>query len=264
MRAMIEPMATSQSRSTRSRLQRLAFVSFAALGCACGNSGTPSPKAAPTPASDDATTLDTNMPKPPPPTPAGGNSDLTSLARRLIELGYRALFVAPDRSQLDALWSGAAGELDALARDPGQDHQARFLAAELLFSKQPGFPPADLRPVLAPLYAEALGQTGNLTGRWQLQGNQWGLLHDAGPGPVGTHLLALGADAVAALRPLLDKDERVLYEGSRDATTGNMRRYRIKDIAAYYISRITGRPLAFHADPIERDRAINELKAGLP
>lgn len=248
MRAVIEPLA--------------------ALGCAilfaCGNGGAPPTRAAPTPAPDSAATRDvTSMPKPPPPSPAG-TADPSPLARRLVELGYRTLFIMPDRSQLDGLWSSAARELDALIRDPGQDHQARFLAAEILFAKQAGFPPADLRPILAPLYAEALGQTGNLTGRWQLQGNQWGLVHDAGPGPVGNHLLALGTDAVSALRPLLDKDERVLYEGSKDATTGSMRRYRIKDIAAYYLGRITGRPLALHADVADRDRAIDQLKAGLP
>lgn len=247
----------------------LPTVLAAALGAlpACTNGAGPTAQPQPQPGPErPPTTGDTDMTRAKKPAaPASPAAAPTGVSRKLLEAGYRELFLRMDHKAVDELWASAAAELDALVRDPGQDHEARFLAAEILFLKAPGFPPPDLRPVLAPLYAEALAQTGRQTGRWRLMANQWGLTYAGDDvGALGPHLLALGDDAIAALRPLLDNAEPVLYEGSRDATTGNARGYRIKDLAAYYLGRLTGTAVAYHPTPAERDREIARLAQRLP
>lgn len=190
---------------------------------------------------------------------------VSKLAQKLVELGYPALFQRMDHAEADALWRSSPAELDALVRSTTHSHEARFLASEILFLENPGYPPADLRPVLAPLYAEALTHAGRKTGRWHLMGNPWGLTYVNGDiGTLGAHLLALGPDAIAALRPLLGNDEPVAYEGSEDATVGNEQMYRVKDLAAYYLGRLTGKTVAFHADFKARDRELDQLARSLP
>ena len=75
-------------------------------------------------------------------------------------------------------------------------------------------------------------------------------------GPLAAHVIAVGAPAVPHLERLLGDDHRIYYEGSQEATIGNGLRYRVKDVAAYLIGRITGEPVAFHGDPAERDAEI--------
>lgn len=234
----------------------------ALLACSSGAA----PIAPPGPDRQDATGDVTNMTKPKTPAaPDAGTGDLAGLARKLLDLGFRELFLRMDEDQVDALWRTSAAQLAQLVRDTGQDPQARFLAAEILFRKQPGFPGPDLRPVLAPLYAEAMAQTGQPTGPWRLRVNQWGFLyHNDDVGPVGRHLLALGRDAVPALRPLLDDRDRVRYEGSQEATLGNSLQYRVNDLAAYYIGRLISHPVAFHRDFTARDAEIQRLIQTLP
>lgn len=191
--------------------------------------------------------------------------DGAAVARQLLRLGYLELFQRADDRAIASLYPGAADALAALVDDPMVDPHARFLAAEILFVRQPGFPAPALRPALAEVYALALGHTyGEVRGGW-LPANAWGLAYDLGDvGAAGSHLLALGPAALPALRPLLDRTEVVLYEGSEEATVGNARGYRVKDLAAYFIARLAGRPLAFHAARADRDRAIAALIASLP
>ncbi|MBK9033131.1 MAG: hypothetical protein IPL61_17985 [Myxococcales bacterium] len=191
--------------------------------------------------------------------------DGAAVARQLLRLGYLELFQRADDRAIASLYPGAAAQLAALAGDPMVDPHARFLAAEILFVRQPGYPAPALRPALAEVYAIALGRTyGQVRGGW-LPANAWGLAYDLDDvGASGRHLLALGPAALPALRTLLDRAEVVQYEGSEDATVGNARGYRVKDLAAYFIARLAGRPLAFHPAPADRDRAIASLIASLP
>ncbi|MBL8621389.1 MAG: hypothetical protein JNK64_08805 [Myxococcales bacterium] len=191
--------------------------------------------------------------------------DGAAVARQLLRLGYLELFQRADDRAIASLYPGAAATLAALVGDPMVDPHARFLAAEILFARQPGYPAPALRPVLAKVYAIALGRTyGQVRGGW-VPANAWGLAYDLGDvGVAGRHLLALGPAALPALRTLLDRTEVVLYEGSEDATVGNARGYRVKDLAAYFIARLAGRPLAFHPALADRDRAIAALIASLP
>ena len=48
-----------------------------------------------------------------------------------------------------------------------------------------------------------------------------------------------------------------------EATLGGELAYRVKDAAGYYIGRLTGRPVAFHDDVVERDAEIARLRAAL-
>jgi hypothetical protein len=231
-------------------------------GCSTSNGGDRAPAAEPAPGGQ---TMTPTPPTPTPtPTPAPAR-DLTALARRVHDLGYLELFQRMEYTHVDELWKTSAADLDALVRDASQDHLARFLAAEILFLRSPGYPPADARAVLAPLYAEALVQTGARSGGWGLAGNMWGFLYERDDlGSAGEHVMAIGADMVPALRPLLDNTDVILYEGSQEATLGNSLRYRVKDVAAYFIGRLTKTPVAFHPAPADRDRELAKLAKSLP
>ena len=182
---------------------------------------------------------------------------MTDLADRLMSLGYTRLFLSLDDAALNALSSepGAAEALAALVRDPGAEAKARFLAAEILFRKQPRYPsPADTA-LLAPIYADAL--------RHAQMANPWGMPGEL-DGPAGRHLVAIGRAAAVALLPLLDDARAVIYGGSEEATVGNSYQYRVKDFAAFFIHCITGAPYSVLKAQPERDREIEKLRASLP
>lgn len=95
--------------------------------------------------------------------------------------------------------------------------------------------------------------------------NGWGLLWiNDDLGTFGGRFLILGRAAIPALRALL-ADTTVIdwYAGSETATVGNGVRYRIEDVAAYYLARIVGYPLAFHAEVAARDAAIAGLVSAI-
>lgn len=181
-----------------------------------------------------------------------------SLASRLSELGFMDLFQRLDTKALDSVWkNGASREtLEHIVRDPHADALPRFLAAEILFQRAPGYPPENAKPGLARIYAEALAR--NLTG----MANPWGLPGKL-DGETGRHLAALGEAAVPALAALLGDTRAVSYGGSEEATFGNAYRYRVKDLAAFFIATIRNLPFAVDNDPDSRDRAIEKLTAAL-
>ena len=43
---------------------------------------------------------------------------------------------------------------------------------------------------------------------------------------------------------------------------GNSYAFRVKDFAAFFLSKIRGRPYVLHTDPAARDAYINALKSG--
>lgn len=182
----------------------------------------------------------------------------TALADRLTQLDYAEVFQQPDESVLEGIWTeaGAPESLAALAIDSEAPLLSRFLAAEILFHNLETYPPAAQKPHLSSTYASALAE--NLAGT----ANTWGL-PGVFDGLAGEHLLSLGEAAVPELVKLLDDDRSVYYEGSEEATIGHSYRYRVKDLAAYYISRIRNIPLEMSEDPDRRDEEILELKAAV-
>lgn len=179
------------------------------------------------------------------------------LARTLEDLGYTELFQRLNTDTMDGIWTqaGAPAALAQLALDTNASALARFLAAEILFAKDPQYPPDSAKAVLADVYAAALANN------YTRMANAWGL-----PGKldtVGKHTVALGDAAVPELARLLDDTSSVSYGGSRDATAGNRYQYRVKDIAAYLISQINGISYIVQPTPAERDTAIEQLKSQL-
>jgi hypothetical protein len=184
---------------------------------------------------------------------------MTELAQRLLKLGYTELFQRLDDNALAALWSkeGVPDALKRVALDGDEDARARFLAAEAVLSRRPdGFGDAERREI-GSLYATALRE--QFTG----SANEWSL-PDGPLGRAGEHLLSLGRHALPALATLLDDDTLVIYEGSKEAMVAAGYGYRVKDLAAQFITRITGLPFTKSADPAVRDAAIAEQRGKPP
>ncbi len=183
--------------------------------------------------------------------------DRAELSRTLDDLGYRELFQRLDNEAVDRIWNqdGAPAALAQLALDAKASPQARFLAAEILFAKDPQYPPDSAKATLASVYAIALKDD------FTMMANPWGL-----PGKldsVGRHVVALGEAAVPEMARLLNNTNAASYGGSREATAGNRYHYRVKDIAAYLISQIKGIPYTVGQTPEERDAEIEQLKSQL-
>jgi hypothetical protein len=193
---------------------------------------------------------------------SGGEKDSQGgdsvLAGKLTGLGYAGLFQGPDEAALDAIWdeAGAPEALASLAGSPEAPAPARFLAAEILFTRRETYPSEEQKRPLASVYAAALAR--NFTGA----ANPWGL-PGLLPGLAGEHFVALGAGAIPEIVGLLDDDQRVYYVGSQEATMGNSYQYRVKDLAAHFLSRIAKLPFVLHESPQERDAEIEKLKGAL-
>lgn len=83
-------------------------------------------------------------------------------------------------------------------------------------------------------------------------------------GIFGDHIIRQGEIAVKFLAKSL-KDERIWnrYYGSEEATVMSMRQYRVKDFAAFYISKIKGYSLPYALDLAERDGLIAKMEVEL-
>jgi hypothetical protein len=180
---------------------------------------------------------------------------MTELEEQLLSLGYVGLFRRLEPAVEDVWADGSAGDrLRAIALDPSGDDGLRLLAAEVLFRKDPDFPPSDTRSSLAELYARSLRTT--------VVGNEWGL-PGYFDGELSRHVRRLGPDAAGPLEPLLDDGRPVPYAGSEEATEGGRMRIRVKDLAASLVAPLRGVPWRPARDPAERDAQIEALKARL-
>jgi hypothetical protein len=173
----------------------------------------------------------------------------SSLATQLTETGYESLFLTQDLSDLQALVDqfGEAA-FDDLVRDSTASYHPRLLAAEGLFAlqKQPTASAAQL----AQIYVAALEQ------QFLNIANPWGT--PKALGNLSKRILEFGADAVPFLIDLLGNTTVLSYAGSREATSGNLYQYRIKDLAASLICAIRGVTYVFQQDFGERDAWIVE------
>lgn len=184
-----------------------------------------------------------------------------SLADKITSGGYGLLFYWPAHDQtMAAIWSepGNPPKLEALIDDRAAPLLARLVAAEELFAHDFSFLDRHPNEEVARIYTRALA--GGIP-----NANAWGLLWiDDSVGHLGGRLLALDRDAIGPLRELLeDRTVVTRYEGSEEATLGNGARYRVRDVAAYYLARIVNYKLAFADDLAERDRLIDGLTAAL-
>jgi hypothetical protein len=200
-----------------------------------------------------------------------GSEPAEKVARDLTQAGYTGLFLSGDQSSAAAVWRGGGNRaaLEEIVRDERADSLARVLASEVLYANDPMYPPAEWRETLGPIYARALALTGAESGPIQVPANLWGFMYrgdELGVGDSGAlaaHLLKAGSPAIPQLIELLDDAERILYEGSQEATLGNSLRYRVKDAAAYFLGKLAGIPVPLHDDPGDRDEEIRRLREAL-
>src|SRR5690606_14162510 len=148
-----------------------------------------------------------------------------------------------------------------IIESPTSSMEGKFLAAEILRHYQVAFEPQHKEDLIN-AYAYTLKHTSSERGNpVRLNGNVWGLLYNEDDlGDLGQQMVRFGPAAIPALGKLLeDSAGRILYEGSEEALIGNGYRYRIKDFAAFYISKIKNIPVRFHQDLEKRDKEIERL-----
>ena len=191
------------------------------------------------------------------------NMNNEQLVSYITQQGYYGLFLLGEKPKVDSIWQipDIEKQLEEIYLDRSHSSEVRFLAAEIILSKSNKYPIGNHAIVLSELYGTALLNTGTKTGSFRLTGNMWGYLYEMDDvGILGNRFIQIGEKAVPELVKLLDNDEQVLYEGSKEATIGNENQYRIKDFAAFYISRIKNIPVKFYQDIEKRDKEIERLK----
>ena len=181
----------------------------------------------------------------------------TELAQQLENLGYLELFMRMNNEALDSIWKTKSNRtlLVTLCSESNHSALSRFLASEILYFKDNALLKTAIKRQLLPVYVEILAHKENVSA------NVWGLPNTVGE--VGHHLLDLDDkyQVIHALLPLLEDTSKILYDGSREATMGNSYNYRIKDIAAFYISQKAALPYSVKKTPKDRDEEISSLKA---
>ncbi len=190
--------------------------------------------------------------------------NVKELESRLIEIGYPGLFMHGEHNLADSIWEDGNNvkQLESIVLSTSTLSHARFLAAEVFryFNIELD---TQSYAILSEAYAYVLENTsadrGNIV---HLNGNLWGLLYEEDDvGYLGKQFIKFGNAAIPSLTRLLDDHaSRVLYEGSEEATIGNAYQYRIKDFAAFYISKIKNISIEFNQDFEQRDKEIERLK----
>lgn len=184
------------------------------------------------------------------------------LAKDLVEGTYGTFYNYYNHEEtIDSIWGIEEnhGLLYEIVEDVELNGKARFLAAEILFSRELTFLSRFKGEMVAGIYADAL--VNNYTGN----ANTWGLLYEPDDfGPVGIRFDMIGKAAIPTLVGLLDNsDHGTFYEGSKEATMGNSYNYRIKDFAAFYLGKIIGYELKYFESFEQRDEQIEALKKEL-
>ena len=183
-------------------------------------------------------------------------SQQPSLTETLDATDYRSLFQLSGGATALALWSSLGAprraELVRLLSDANADRRTVFLGAELAATFEPALWRAADPAVLATAYGAALSED------YVGMANPWGLPGKIGP--LGLRLLDLGEAAVPVLMASLDTDTPVVYAGSEEAAIGNGYRYRVKDLAAYYLGLIRSLVFQVERSPTARDQEIQRLR----
>ena len=164
--------------------------------------------------------------------------------------------------QVNRVWNAypSAVLYSAIVEDTDRPESVRFAAALMLRSKSAEQFKKTEPGAMAQVFAAALKQ--DLAG----YAFPWGWLWDGGDeaGYLGKNFLALGSAAIPALEALLDDPTpRDIYLGSDEASIMAMRKYRVKDFAAFYLARITKLELPWEPNLAKRDLAIAKLRQQL-
>ena len=178
------------------------------------------------------------------------------IAKKIKEYGYINIFWQVDDTLLNELWANGNNrdELQKIWQNKAMGLQVRLTAAEILFQKDSLFPGTDqkIKILLTRLYINALNNNGTING------NIWGL--PGFNGPAGENLFKTDKnESVRLLKLLLKNKQELNYVGSKDATYGNEYRYRVKDVAAFYLSKLLNVKYKIFKDLEDREIEIHHL-----
>ncbi len=182
--------------------------------------------------------------------------EVVSILRHIDPAGHgpdAPLFSGDDLSKLAALPSSEKQLLQVVG-DPNSDPGIRFVAAEALVEGNwtAWRDDAASRRALADVLANAMAHD-RIHNRWGLPGSF--------VGPFGKRLLSLGAEAEAALVPLLSDVRPLRIVGSEAATLNSQANFRVSDLAAYLIASARQIPWQPSQSPAERDAEIGRLRS---
>jgi hypothetical protein len=190
------------------------------------------------------------------------SEDTLSLDRRLRNIGYPALFKETGHARsLMELWKSASQQdFERLVGDTKTSPLARFLASQILLGKDMTFFSRTDLNSLSKVYVQAL--LGNYTKAM----SDWGFVQSNDDmGAVGSIFLVFGKRSVPELVKLLGDETVVDYERLTPDASGfdptRLRRVRVKDFAALYISKIRNVPIEFKIAFDERDSEIARLES---
>ncbi|WP_298420674.1 hypothetical protein [uncultured Kordia sp.] len=183
--------------------------------------------------------------------------------QELIANGYQNVFQTNTKENYENIWKHDLnrGKLYNIISSKNSSLLGRFLASEVVFMND-----AEINEkyyeVISESYVYALEKTNMLDENFiGINGNSWGFLYEEEAiGVLGKRLIKFGNKAIPHLTELLVIEGKVLYIGSGDALIGNRYQYRIKDFAAFYISKIKDIPMTFYQNFEKRDAEIERLK----
>lgn len=162
------------------------------------------------------------------------------------EATFERLFIDGDASAM-LRQNHAEVALAAIINANEVETSLRVLAHELLIEAG-----HESKPQMADVYCRALPDA--------FAHNWWGM-----PGQylerLGRSLISFGDTALSCLLALLDDKKLLGYFGSEEVTLSKKMRYRVCDLAAYFIAEILNAPYPDLTDPGAREKYISELQA---
>lgn len=188
--------------------------------------------------------------------------DAWDMADSLEHWGYSALLVENNGRMADSLWNLPDGEeiLKRVAYRSGSSRIQRFLAAEIIFRKDPTYPPQDDKQLLYDLshaYANALSYD------YAPYGEYWGDVEKGTIGICGEHLLRIGPAAIAELTQQTLNQEFDFYLEYQSGPVGTMYGPRKNDHAAFFICHLIGEKYTFKKEKVERNEDMEKLRKKL-
>jgi len=186
-----------------------------------------------------------------------------NLIEEIEKNSYSDLFLTENEELIKELWNEGKNEeslFHILEIDTVHD-LTKLKIAELLFLQKIHIPKQYYQSI-AHSYASCLTLTSRENNNsLGLSGNSWGFLYeDDDAGVLGSRFFVFGEESMTALLKLLNEDAAIEYEGSKSAMIGNDYQYRVKDFAAFYISKIKNISITFYQDFDKRDAEIERLK----
>ena len=183
------------------------------------------------------------------------------MADSLEKWGYDKVIVQNKGRLADSLWNMQDGEeiIRRVAYRTGSRRNERFIAAEIVFRKDPNYPPKDDQQLLKDL-SHAYGSA--LSNDYAPFGDYWGNPKKGTIGICGKHLLRIGDLTIPELTRLVLNQEFDFY---MDYDTKWKGQYtpRKKDHAAFFLNHMINEPYVYKSSRDERNADIELLNEKL-